>query len=365
MSTSILDRLIKNEGRGKVYYGLHCYPGAAEYREPGKEMFRVFLNEDTLRSMDASFQGKPVFVLHVNDVEQDLETLRGEADGWVIRSFYNAADGKHWCQFIAVTERAIRAIEEQGMKLSNAYILRDASGGGQWNGIDFQKQVTAAEYEHLAIVPNPRYEESIILTPDEFKTYNEEKTSELNRLTNEKESPVLHIFKKNKLENDKSKELEGLVVVLPKTNIEIGLLSLINAMDEHKEKEMKDAKEPPMCNGDHHVMVGDEKMTVNELLVKHKAMCDEMNSMKNDEESEEAEGEEHEEGTEKEERAMNAQAEADAAAAAVAVAKAKKADGKAKADALRNQKPIAEPEVEEVHIDTPYQQLARGASRYG
>ena len=167
---------ISNASKGTIWYGIHFYPGVAEYAEPNEKPFRVFLNEDTLRSMDASFAGRPVFVMHVDGVEDDLDVLRGEADGWVIESFYNAADGKHWCKFIVCSDRGEQAIQ-RGMKLSNCYLPRQYGQGGLWNGVSYDKEVKGGEYEHLAIVPNPRYEESVILSPRKIQALQWKKNS--------------------------------------------------------------------------------------------------------------------------------------------------------------------------------------------
>src|SRR5690348_6764085 len=139
--------------KGQRFFGMHFYPGVAEYQEPDKEPYRVFLNEETIRRMDPTFEGRPVYVMHVDGVEQSLDKLRGEVDGWVVRSFYNAADGKHWCEFIVVSEKGLRAIK-QGMRLSNAYMPTKSAAGGLWNGVSYAKEIVDGEYEHLAIVPN-------------------------------------------------------------------------------------------------------------------------------------------------------------------------------------------------------------------
>src|ERR1700677_5104651 len=72
-------KLIHNSS-GKIFYGIHFYPGVAQYQDdPSQEPYRVFLNEDTLRAMDPTFAGKPIFVEHVDDVTPDLNQLRKEA----------------------------------------------------------------------------------------------------------------------------------------------------------------------------------------------------------------------------------------------------------------------------------------------
>src|ERR1019366_6532201 len=70
--------------KGTVWYGMHFYPGVAEYRDsPKAEPYRVFLNENTIRNMGPSFAGCPVFVEHVDGVTADVDALRSDMDGLV------------------------------------------------------------------------------------------------------------------------------------------------------------------------------------------------------------------------------------------------------------------------------------------
>lgn len=248
----------------QLFFGMHFVPGCAEYAEAGKEPYRIFLNEETIKGMDASFQGRPVYVKHVNEV--NLENIQ-EADGYVVRSFYNPTDGKHWAEFLVVSDKGHEAIRS-GWRLSNAYIPKEFAGGGLWNGITYQKEVTRGEYEHLAIVPNPRYDESIILTPAQFKEYNEKKELEIKRLANSKgEKSVLNLFKKTKVEN--AADLEQTIVSLPLSGIDMSVMQVVNELDAIKNMH-------GYANGDHMVKVGEEEMSVNQLIKAH-------GKMKNDE----------------------------------------------------------------------------------
>lgn len=277
--------------KGKIFYGMHFYPGVAEYSEPGKDPYRVFLNEDTIRAMDPSFAGRPIFVEHVDEVEDDIDELKDDADGWVIESFFNSADGKHWVKFIVVSKRAERAIEA-GMRLSNAYIPNSFGRGGLWNGVQYAKEITGGEYEHLAIVRNPRYEESVIMTPDAFKAYNESKVLELKRLSNSKDERGakkmgLKLFKRTKVEN--AIDIEGMSVMLPKSGKEILISKLVANADDLEEKRLKNEI---LAGMDHQVKLHDGSMcNVGELLEKHNAMAAELAALKkpkaNDEEIEE------------------------------------------------------------------------------
>jgi hypothetical protein len=226
----------------------------------------VLINEDTAKDMDSTFDGAPVYVHHVEDVDFSDPNLRMEADGWVLKSFYNKADGKHWAEFIVVSEKGIDAIVNKKWKLSNAYKPKELRAGGQWHGVDFAKEITQGEYEHLAIVPNPRYTESIVLTPEEFKSYNADKEIELSKLKNSKENTIMGkftFFKKARLEN--SSDIETMSVTLPKSKKEISIEQLINDADAIEMKHDDD----DMAKEHHHVMVGEHKMKVNDLVAKH------------------------------------------------------------------------------------------------
>lgn len=252
----------------KVYFGLHMVEGVAEYQEPEKAPFRIFIGEETIKNMDPSFKGRPVYVQHVDSV--DLKNLQAEADGYVIRSFFNKADGKHWAEFIVVSDAGHEAIQK-GWKLSNAYLPKNLSAGGLWHGVEYAQEVKSGEYEHLAIVPNPRYEESVILTPEDFKAYNARKEADLYKLANSKESKsMLTFWKKSKVEN--ASDLETTVVTLPLSKKEISIADLVKNMDASMMPEH-------MANDDHMVEMPEHgKMSVKALK---DAYCNMHAEMKN------------------------------------------------------------------------------------
>lgn len=342
--------------KGSVYYGMHFYPGVAQYDEPGKEPFRVFLNEDTLRKMDASFAGRPIFVMHVDEVEADIDLLRKEADGWVVESFYNEADGKHWVKMLICSDKGERAIK-QGMKLSNCYVPKQFGSGGLWNGVPYDKQVEGGEYEHLAIVPNPRYEESIVLTPEEFRDYNNAKKLELSKIANQGDTMKLTFFKRAKVEN--ALDLEETMVQLPKSKREISIAQLVNEADEHEKKK----EEPQMANDDHQVEVGDKKMKVSELKDAYNALVEKHKNddadMENAEDKEEPKDVENSEDDEAKKDAEKLVAHEEKE---IEEAKKKNALEKAKKLANANKKMYEnEPDV----TFDPFDKVNRGKARYG
>lgn len=267
------------------YYGLHMAPGVAEYREPGQNPYRIFLNEDTIKKMDATFTGRPVYVGHVEEV--DLDKI-GEADGFVSKSFYNAADGKHWVEFVVITDKGHEAIRN-GWKLSNAYIPKEFAGGGHWHGVEYLKEVKNGEYEHLAIVPDPRYSESVIFTPEQFKKYNSDKELELKKFANSKgDKSVFKFWKREKIEN--SIDLEGSMVLLPESKKEMPVSEALKVADKFLNMQ-------GYANGDHMIKVGEDEMSVNDLVSK---FCDMKKNME-DAEAKKKENEVEEDKKENEE----------------------------------------------------------------
>jgi hypothetical protein len=361
---------------------MHFYPGLAEYAEAGKDPYRVYLNEDTIRAMDPTFAGRPVFVQHVEEVTTSMDQLRKEADGWVLESFYNAADGKHWVKFIAVTEQAERVIK-MGWRLSNAYFPTAFSAGGQWNGIAYQREITAGEYEHLAIVPNPRYEESVVMSPEQFKKYNADKEIELKRLANEKELHMaFNLFKRAKVDN--AADLLSMSVFLPKAKKEILVEDLLKEADER----LSNAGSPMMAHPESMVKMSDSKMmTIKDMMNEYGRMCDELEKSKKpeapDESGDPSHGEVSKEGEDKlnegdddamvedskkneEEDPAKAKKEMEAGdkkeSEERARDEAKKANAKAKAEALRNAEERANSAPARVIV---IDKTALGKARYG
>lgn len=387
--TNAIRNRMKNASAGtsqipKVYYGMHFSEGVAEYRERGVQPYRVLINESTAKQMDATFPGRPVVVLHTDEsLEEILPDIMAKADGFVVESFFNEADGKHWAKFLAITDRAHEAISK-GWSLSNCYRIRSKGAGGMWHGVDFQNEVFDGVYEHLAIVPNPRYE-SRIYDPEEFKAYNAEKKMELQRLANSNNDegegimPKFNFFKRQKLEN--SADLESTMVELPKSKKQMTVSEALEKLDVIENMQ-------GYCNMDHMVKVGEEEMSVNDLVGKFSKMnadkkaadeaaaegAGEGDDAAFDNEDEDMEGDDEElENDGKDPAAMKAKNAADKAEAirlknaAEVARKEKKEKGKDFFNKLSNASDLAalKAEKEETVLDTERAQLARGQERYG
>ena len=146
-----------------------------------------YVSEETLRNMDKSFSGKPVYVRHI-DSENDSDERINDKVGDVVKSFYNEFDGWHWAEILVDDEG--QSLFNKGWTVSNAHRPDRIGGGGVHNNQKYDHAVDSSEYEHLAITDSPRYEGALVFTPDEFKAYNEEKDKEIQSLKNSKENEM-------------------------------------------------------------------------------------------------------------------------------------------------------------------------------
>ena len=208
------------------FYARHIKEGLVHYNEKGTDKLYLVTNE-ALQKMNKSFEGKPVYIRHVEEV--DLDKMKEESVGRVVKSFYNEFDGAWWLEMV-LDDEAIGAVEK-GWAVSNAYLPTEYGAGGVYHDITYDKEVKDGVYEHLAIVDNPRYEEAVIMTPDEFKDYNEGRKTELDKLKNSKENEMT--------DEEKSALVESIKNSLAETIND----AVKNAVEEKMEEAKKNAED--------------------------------------------------------------------------------------------------------------------------
>lgn len=211
----------------KRYFARHIKEGPVHYLEKGEDKLYLVKNEALIK-MNPSFEGKPIYVRHVEEV--DIDTMKEQAVGYVVKSFYNEFDGAFWAEIIADDEA--QGYIEKGWAVSNAYLPTELGSGGVYHDIDYDKEVKNGVYEHLAIVNNPRYEEAVIMTPEEFKDFNEGRKAELDKLKNSKENEMLS-------EEDKKELLDSLMNSLS----DVVRDTVKNALDEKIAENKKNAED--------------------------------------------------------------------------------------------------------------------------
>jgi hypothetical protein len=261
----------------KVFYCKHIAPGVCAYADE-----TILIGEEALKEMDKTFAGKPIYVNHQ---KVDLENIQQEADGYVAESFYLPEDGSHWAKMIIVSDKGHEAIRK-GWKVSNAYVPDEFGIGGEWHNIPYNREVMKAHYTHLALVDNPRYEEAVVMTPEDFKTYKESKREQLKQLENSKNQKGekrmnWKLFERKEVTN--SEDIANKMVELSNGST-VSIREMINAVEEDlKEKEAK-------CNEtlESVVKVNGEDMTVKDLIKEYESKCNKCNEDedKKDEEEE-------------------------------------------------------------------------------
>lgn len=320
----------------KRFFALHICEGVANYPELKK---MILVREEALRRMDPTFQGRVVKFggehLEVGDSKKmdRAENKGAEGEGTVVKSFFNEADGRHWAEIMVWDKEALSAIEK-GIGVSNAYLMKPMAPGGDYHAVKYDEEVMDGIYDHLLITDSPRYEESKILTPEEFKKYNEERQAKLALVTNKlKETEMeFKLFGRKPIEG--LPDLKGIEVELPLSKKTVLITNVLNAVDKQMENEEKGEA---YADNSHKVKLNENEVcTVADLVTKHKNMTNEMERMRNElEEWEKAgNGEQHAENEmtpeekkkkeEDEKTAKNAKEEADKKELENKVAKNKK-----------------------------------------
>lgn len=210
----------------KRYYARHIKEGLVHYLEDGNDILYLIKN-DALIKMNASFEGKPIYINHV----ENNDNMERDSVGYVVKSFYNKIDGSWWAELII--NKAGQEYVDKGWAVSNAYTPTEYGAGGEYHDIPYKKEVLNGKYEHLALTSAPRYEEAVIMTPEEYKEYNEGKKTELEKLNNSKE-------KVNMISEEEKKEL---LDSLKNSLSEVVKDTVKNALCEKFEEDKKNAEE--------------------------------------------------------------------------------------------------------------------------
>lgn len=318
----------------KCFYAKHMETGLAGYSNE-----TILIDTDNLKTMIPTFVGKPVYVRHQ---EVDLETMKDKACGYVTDSFYNELDGWLWVKMLITDDDGFLAIAND-WSVSNAYIPTEWGTGGTHHNCPYDRKIIGGEFTHLAIVPDPRYEEAKIYTPEEYKAYQEDKKKKLEEVHNSKEKDIKMSDKDEMIEVKKGffQEMFGELLNAVKKNA-----------DEDKKEEDKKEEDQKENAEDQEVEVGDEKMPLKELINKYVSLTNKMNEMEKGEDKEE--GKEKENSDDKDEDDKKEEKEA-------------KENSKGDVDhfeELRNAHMKYSPQVHAT-LETPMDQTARGKARYG
>ena len=161
-------------------------------------------------------------------------------------------------------------MDKKGWTLSNSYNFLVDETSGHYHGVDYNFIVRDGEYTHLAVVEDPRYAESRILTPEEFKNYND--VLETQTAINSKGVKMFKSIKarvtKNEQENAEKEKAQNefmeTKVKLPKTGKEVTINDLVAEVDARDYAGYEASLED-------YIHIDSVKVTIRELLEKLQA----------------------------------------------------------------------------------------------
>ncbi len=171
----------------------------------------AYLSNEAIERMAQSFIGKPVCIKHQKINPDNYEQLRrdGTIVGNVTRVWKNPEDGWWWCDFIVDTEEGRKRVLEYKDKVSCAYTVLDTKEGGVWHNIPYDVEVLEGSFTHLALVGNPRYEDSKITQPIPNMLLVNEKSAFI--VKNKEDKEMFEFLTKNKNGSKEKQEIFVLV----------------------------------------------------------------------------------------------------------------------------------------------------------
>lgn len=166
----------KNNGRAKSkeFTCQFWEPGLVSYEDAG--LGKALLRKEVMDKIAPTFVDKPVIIEHQDGEPEELFE-NGAAVGEITGVRWNGETGWYECDFTAKTQEAADKIEKEGWSVSCAFDSNDNGPGGQYHAIDYRFEIMGGEGIHLALVPNPRYEDSKIFTNSGLMLINSKKAT--------------------------------------------------------------------------------------------------------------------------------------------------------------------------------------------
>ncbi len=259
----------------KRYRALHITPGVVDYTD-GDQRETVLIKKPALDNMNRSFLGKPVFnfthkAVSIKDAfDFTSEETEEHAVGVISDVGYDVDTGYYFADMM-IWDEATQDNIASGYKVSNAYIP-DISDGGVYNNVPYDEEVVGGEYDHMAIVEDPRYGDVKIFE----NAKGENKMSLFKLITgkgksqkkNEADPPPVEDPKEN--EDDMSMNMDSILV--DEEGNEYPLAELVETYKSTMGKENEEEK--PTINMEDTVEIDGKEVSVKDLY-------DNFNSKKN------------------------------------------------------------------------------------
>lgn len=253
----------ENQIYGKRYRIFFIEPGIMNYDD--MDAGTVLVQKSALDRMRDSFIGKPV----VNEDHIDLKPQQAfkkddsstpQADGVVSAVGTDPESGWDYADVIIWNKDTQKNIDEKGYSASCAYTpSKEDPTGGMWHNFPYDTEVIDGEYNHMAIVDNPRYER-VKIYPNSKRS--EKPMSKIFKLLGKKPAQKKNMAppEPNPEESPEKMEMEGAVIEVNGEMIPVE--EAIAAYKQQKQNEVT-----PLSPDDEIEIDGEpEKIKVSELI---------------------------------------------------------------------------------------------------
>ena len=325
------------------YRAYYIEPGLADYTAEG--IGAVLVQKDALDKMNPSFVGMPVVnFAHTDKEPEELFDLSREeieefADGVVAATGYDDDTGWYWADMLVWDESTQENLDGNEYSVSCAYDVDESSNVGEtWHNLPYTQEVLDGTYKHMAVVPNPRYENAWVIQnskPEE----NQGVTKKLFGKTDERQNQ-----KPDEMENTE----EGYVMKPDGSKMPIG--ELVSEYREMKNKDDEMDNAGKMYNEEDMVNIDGEEVSVRDMMSK----CG-MMPMENEAEEDDMENASDEILEEDMEPVIDESRQN-------SMPQEKKRENFRRVKNAARQSPRIDPSS---HVNTESKRLARGAQRYG
>lgn len=234
---------------------------------------RILLGQKVLEDLSKTAHGIPVVIEHPDMPIDEKSMAHVPIHGRVTNMEYNSTSDEWEANFVVDTQEAIDLLKK-GHGVSTAWYGTKYGPGGTMNNVPYDKELQAGEYEHLAIVSQPRYE--MARNPIFMNSAGTPcKTAAVPAIIESKQSlpltgskPMLFGLWRNKREEIKLNEGEEAMV-----NVGGEDKRLCDLVEEYKKKKSAESAPPAQAEPKANMMaetdeveVDGEKMTIKQLM---------------------------------------------------------------------------------------------------
>lgn len=232
----------------KYYKKIFISPGIVDFKDVGDGI--LLIQKEVIDDAIKTLVGKPVIITHEGTEEV----------GEVVDAYYSIESGGFICGFIIKTKEAINLLDNQEYSISCTYDITEYGDGGVYHNINYEEEAKAINFKNIAIVKNPRYQETKI---------------KINSINNNEQETMKLFNKKNETEKDEKQNAEENFITFKGEKISLEELGrvLIEEVAFHKGKPVNDKTE-----------ITEEKSTADEKANKKNEKLNEDEEDKNKEE---------------------------------------------------------------------------------